>query len=569
MIEALVSSLSFHDSTRAVCPFCLPDRRQKNKKDMTLLRKSDGAVLYHCHHCFADGSVQPQSNQPKQEIKRAPLSAVPNPKILSSALRKEHYDFLQTRGITKETADKAKLFSSRKWFHKLGKETEAIGFPYYRNGALVAAKYRSIDGKDFTQEEGGAHDFFGIENVEKGLPLIIVEGEMDCLTGMQVGLNNIVSVPGGAPVKVADGKVLPSEDKKFAFVWNAREILEAAPYVILATDQDAPGQALAEELARRIGKDKCRLAKFDKKDLNDVFTSDDPSQESIDDIIARAQPYPISGLSDPEIYRDRINDLFKQGTGKGISTGYPTVDEIYTVAPGQLTVVTGYPSSGKSNFVDQIMVNLARGADWKFAICSFENQPEIHITRLMEIYMNKRFFDGRDRMHDSEKDEAFKWVQEHFLFIDSNGEEPSTLDSILERARAAVKRMGVRGMVIDPYNYIDMERKDSTETEAISNMLTRVRKFCMANDVHTWFVAHPSKMSRSGNEQPRPDGMSISGSMAWWAKADCGLTVHRGQGAVVEIAVWKCRYRWVGTQGETTLLYNKTAGVYSENLDSF
>jgi hypothetical protein len=52
--------------------------------------------------------------------------------------------------------------------------------------------------------------------------------------------------------------------------------------------------------------------------------------------------------------------------------------------------------------------------------------------------------------------------------------------------------------------------------------------------------------------------------MAWWAKADCGLTVHRTEGAEVQVAVWKCRYRWVGTQGETTLVYNKIAGNYTE-----
>ena len=45
---------------------------------------------------------------------------------------------------------------------------------------------------------------------------------MDCLTAIEAGINNVVSVPGGAPVKVADGKVLPTEDKKFGFVWNAR-----------------------------------------------------------------------------------------------------------------------------------------------------------------------------------------------------------------------------------------------------------------------------------------------------------------------------------------------------------
>ena len=550
-----ISQFNFMDSTRVACPICSRDRKKSNNKDMKLTRQTDGAVLFHCHHCQTNGSVQPKESY---------VSAVPNIQVTENKLEDSHYEWLQTRGISKQTADKMRLFASEKFFGKLKKTSSAIGFPYYRNGALVAVKYRSFPDKDFTQESGGAHDFFGIDLVEKGKPLIIVEGEIDCMTLLELGIENAVSVPSGAPIKVADGKVLPSEDKRFAYVWNARDILEDAPYVILATDQDTAGQALAEELARRIGKEKCRVAKFDKKDLNEVYL-DDPSR--IQGILDGATPYPISGLSEATTYEERLNDLFSAGTGKGFSTGYKSLDHIYTVAPAQLSVVTGYPSSGKSNFVDQLMVNLAKNSDWKFAICSFENQPEIHISRLMEIYTKRRFFDGKERMTEYEKDVAFKWVNEHFLFIDTNGEEPSTLESILERAKVAVKRMGVRGLVIDPYNYIDMSR-DTTETEAISNMLSKVQRFIKANDLHCWFVAHPSKIQRSGVEQPRPDGMSISGSMAWWAKTDCGLTIHRKEG-YVEVAVWKCRYRWVGTQGETTLLYSKVSGTYEENMDAF
>ena len=557
MNAEFVDQFHFNESTRVACPYCSAERRKSNQKDMTLTRKADGAVVFHCHHCQTSGSVQPQ----QERI----LSAVPNPIIVSNKLQDHHYLWLATRGISPATADKMKLFAAEKYFSKLGKSADAIGFPYYRKGALVAAKYRSFPEKDFTQDSGGAHDFFGIDLVKKDQPLIIVEGEIDCLSLMELGYDNVVSVPSGAPIKVADGKVLPSEDKRFAYVWNAREVLDEVPYVILATDQDTAGQALAEELARRIGKEKCRLAKFEKKDLNEVML-DDPTK--VGDLLASAAPYPVSGISDAGTFYERLNELYTKGTGKGFSTGYSSVDEIYTVAPAQLTVVTGYPSSGKSNFVDQIMVNLAQAHDWKFAVCSFENQPEIHISRLMEIYTKRRFFDGKERMSEQEKEQAFKFVKEHFLFIDTNGEEPSTLDSILDRARIAVKRMGVRGLVIDPYNYIELPRGDGTETAAISDMLTRVQKFCKAHDVHTWFVAHPSKITRQGTEQPRPDGMSIAGSMAWWAKTDCGLTVHR-KDHHVEIAVWKCRYRWVGTQGETTMLYNKTAGTYSENLDAF
>jgi twinkle protein len=550
-------------TTRVVCPFCSSERRKSRLKEMTLTRKPDGAVVYYCHHCEANGSVQPE-----KRMSAVPRS-VPAPTIVEQALGEAHYQYLSLRGISRETADRMKLFSSRKWFRRLNLEAECIGFPYFRNGALVSAKYRAFPDKDFTQDAGGAHDFWGIDHIVADLPIIIVEGEIDALSAMEAGLKNVLSVPGGAPMKVAEGKASAEEDRKFGFVWNARDILDAAPYVVLATDQDGPGQALMEELARRIGKEKCRIASFDAKDLNEILV--DPARidgkKDILDIIDQATPYPIAGLSDASTYQQRLEDLYTRGEGKGITTGFANVDSIYTVAPGQLTVVTGYPSSGKSNFVDQLMVNLARSHAWKFAIASFENQPEVHIMRLMEIYSGRRFHSGTNRMTTKERDDAFAFVSEHFLFIESGGEEPNTLDSILGRARAAVKRMGIRGLVIDPYNYIDLNRT-GTETEAISDMLTRVKKFCSANDVHTWFVAHPSKIQRSGTDQPRPDGMSISGSMAWWAKTDVGLTVHR-KDASVEIAVWKCRYRWVGRQGETSLEYEPSSGTYHEVKDAF
>lgn len=560
MIASFVSSLHIEGVERVVCPNCSSERKKYNARDLQVTRKSD-CILYYCHHCQEQGSVQL-----KNERKYNMPVIVPSTTVISTALEPRHYDFLATRGISKETAEKAKLFSAIKYFMKLGKTADAIGFPYFRNGALVCAKYRSIEAKDFTQDNGGAHDFFGIDNIIPNLPIVIVEGEIDALTLIECGVENVLSVPSGAPIKVVEGKVHASEDKRFSFVWNAHETLSKAPYVVIATDTDTAGQALAEELARRIGKDKCRVAKFDHKDLNEVFL--DQGKGLVLEIIEKAEPYPVAGLSSASKFFDRLNDLWTKGTGKGFTTGYSNVDQIYTVAQGQLTIVTGYPSSGKSNFVDQLMVNLGKKEDWKFAICSFENMPEVHISRLMEIYAEKRFFDGTERMSETQKEEAFKWVENHFLFLDSESSEPATIDSILERAKVAVARTGIRGFVIDPYNYIENKANQGSETEFISSMLTKVQAFAKAYGVHVWFVAHPSKITRSGMDLPRPDGMAISGSMAWWAKADCGLTVHRTKESV-EIAVWKCRYRWVGTQGETHLGYNKTTGTYYENQDEF
>ena len=552
------------DRGRIPCPHCSHERKKSNQKDCVISRGDKGWV-YHCHHCDASGLIPYEPLAPKKQRQESNVIPMLKP-IETSALEEKHLAFLKSRGISKETAEYAKVFGAEKFFGRLNKVSDAIGFPYYKDGKLVAAKYRSIESKDFTQDAGGAQDFFGIDWVDPTLPIVIVEGEIDALTAIEAGVKNVLSVPSGAPMKVVDGKVDASEDRKFAFVWSAHDILKSAPYIVIATDNDAPGQALAEELARRIGKEKCRVAKFDYKDLNEAFN--DAGADAVQQIIDKAEPYPVAGVSPASKFMDRLNDLWNKGTGSGVSTGYGNVDQIYTVAQGQLTVVTGYPSSGKSNFVDQLMVNLGRTHDWKFALCSFENQPDIHITRLMELYTEKRFFEGSNRMTDDERLNAIEWVEKHFIFLDSETVEPSTIESILERAAVAVARMGIRGLVIDPYNYIE-NRSGLSETEFISSMLTRVQAFAKAYGVHVWFVAHPSKITRANMDLPRPDGMAISGSMAWWAKADCGLTVHRAKDNTVEIAVWKCRYRWVGTQGETKLGYNKVSGSYYEHFDSF
>ncbi|KAK3010669.1 hypothetical protein RJ639_011398, partial [Escallonia herrerae] len=143
--------------------------------------------------------------------------------------------------------------SARSRAEKLG---NAIAFTYRRNGVLVNCKYRSILNKKFWQEKGAEKILYGLDNINSVDELIIVEGEIDKLSMEQAGLLTCVSVPDGAPQKVS-AKELPS--------------LEKASRIILATDSDIPGQALAEELARRLGRERCWLVRWPKKDKYSYF----------------------------------------------------------------------------------------------------------------------------------------------------------------------------------------------------------------------------------------------------------------------------------------------------------
>jgi twinkle protein len=514
-------------------------------------RKGDW-VVWNCHHCGDKGSAPINEWKSKKKVERPSFKVDVNSGIANDAV-----EYLLLRGISEATCKLAQLFTCDRSFRS-GQQT-AIGFPNILNGNVVGVKYRGLN-KEFSQEAGSEQVLWG-QQFAKPPILIITEGEVDALSAVQCGLS-AVSVPGGAPLRVSDGKIDPTEDRKFSYVWDAKELLDSMEKIILAVDNDEPGQALQEELARRVGKARCWTVEYPAgcKDLNDVLVRH--GEQEVKNVISRAKPYPINGLFEADSYFAGVDERYQNGHGVGNSTGYSSVDELYTIVPGQMSVVTGWPSSGKSNFVDQVCVNLAKGKDWRFLMASFENPPQEHIIKLCEIFLGKPFYQGpTERMSQQELDLAKQWVRDHFLFLDvANG--GTSLESILARGQAAVARMGIRGMVIDPYNYIDIERT-GTEAADISNMLTRVNAFAKTNEVHIWFVAHPAKMLREGKELPVPDGMSISGSMAWWAKADCGITVHRADKEVM-IKCWKSRWRWVGRTGEAFLQYDRASGTYEE-----
>ena len=357
----------------------------------------------------------------------------------------------------------------------------------------------------------------------------------------------------------------PSEDRKFNYVWQANDKLKAAEKIIIAVDGDAPGKALAEELARRIGKSKCWTVSFpdDCKDANDVLLKHGKAE--LRNMIDAATPWPIAGLYDADHYADAVKHLYQNGAGKGLTTGFANVDELFTIKSGMVHIVTGVPSMGKSEFVDQILYNLAATYDWKHAICSFENPPHMHIAKFLEKRLRKPFHTGpTQRMTEDEVDTSMGWLRERFIFMEQSDGTSATIDDILERASAAVARMGVRTLTIDPYNYMEMGLGSKSETNLISEMLTKVRNWAAAHDVAVFFVAHPSKLYRQNDgNYPVPKGYDISSSASWFAKADVGITVHRNfDRETVEVHVWKVRFKHLGKQGVAELTYDVTTGTY-------
>ena len=227
--------------SRVSCPSCGPDRRKKNERTLSVTVDGDWA-LYNCHHCGESGRVKlgedswMVSIDPPRTQRAAPIDRDP--------LADSQFKYLESRGISRETSESHGVISGSVWMRARNAEVRCIGFPYKNEDGTTAVKWR--DGAKNFSQQGVARTLWRIDQFTGG-DLVICEGEMDVLSFAEASIL-ATSVPNGAPI----GEVKNGASKKFSYLWDCKDKIESADRIILATDRDTPGNALAEEIARRV-----------------------------------------------------------------------------------------------------------------------------------------------------------------------------------------------------------------------------------------------------------------------------------------------------------------------------
>lgn len=550
------------------CPECSPKRKKHYARCLSV--NVDKGV-WNCAHCGWSGSLQQGSDPRREPPWRKPEYRRPVDRP-ASPISQRATAWFSARGISLATLTRNRISTESVYMPQLEETIEAIVFPYYRDGELVNRKYRDYldERKNFRMEAGAERILYGLNDMAPDR-LVVVEGEIDKLSIEEAGFTNCVSVPDGAPVPGAKDYA-----SKFSFLESAKEVLDQIGEFVLAVDNDAPGKALEDELARRFKRAKCRRVAWPEgcKDANDTLVKH--GAETVRYCIENSEPFPITGAFEVLDQGADIRRLFEQGFERGHSTGWRTIDEHYTVRPGEFTVVTGIPSSGKSNWIDALLVNLARLHGWGFALFSPENQPlEDHMSRMIEKYVRLPFSEGpTPRMTPAMLEGGMRWAHEHFRWILPPDDRDWSIEFILDTAQQLLFRHGIRGLVIDPWNELeDLRDRSESETEYVSRALKKIRQFARQCGIHVWIVVHPQKLYRAKEDgkYPVPTLYDCSGSAHWRNKADNGIVVWRDLSVddtpEVTICVQKIRFRQVGRRGSPVLRYDRVCATYSDPSD--
>ena len=546
------------------CPECHANRTDKRDKSLSVDWEK---CIAHCHYCgksfffgkrrgtpcgYPDTSTE-SSTEPslrKQGTRKGCPYEKPGRLTNEEPLDENMCRWFSDRGIPAETAEAEGIVKVCRRMPQTGKIEKCIVFPYTVEGELVNRKYR--DGaKHFMLESGAELVPWRIDHIRDTPECIITEGEMDALSFLVAGRDDVISVPNGA-------------QKNLTYLDRFIEThLEDKQRVYIASDTDAKGLELRAELVRRLGEEKCRIVTYGEgcKDANELLQRH--GIEAVRKSIEEAQEVPLEGIFTASDVKDELLSLFENGLQQGATLKMGILDYLLSLETGRLMIVTGIPGDGKSEFLDEMAVRLSLFYDWRCAWFSPENFPvTLHHPKLMEKLIGKRFKKGT--MTPMEFEAAVGYLSRNFF--DILPEEGYRVDTILEKAEALVRRKGIRVFILDPYNCLEHQiPQGQSETQYISEFLEKLRSFAHRRQVLVVLAAHPTKMKKDpiSGKYPVPTMYDVSGSAAFFNKADFGIAIERDRTqGVTRIHVQKVKFRHLGQPGVASFRYNLFNGRF-------
>jgi twinkle protein len=534
---------------KTTCPACSHTRKNKNDPCLSVNPTKGAAKCWNCDEV---------SIRDLKEAKRYDLP--PQKWSNHTSISDNMVKWFKSREISQKTLIDCKVTEEKYYQPALQKEVNNIAFNYFDGEILVNKKFRS-GSKNFTQCKNAKKVFYGINDIEDCKEIYIVEGEMDKLAFWEVGVKNCVSVPNGA------------KDLNDIFD-TCKTQLKKVEKVFIAVDMDEAGLDLERGLIKRFGKWKCERIQFNEKDANDELIK---GKLGLLDCINNPIKYPVDGTFTAGDIKDDIFDLYESGieeTVKPKNPNFVSFNRSFSILWGQLTVVTGIPSHGKSNWLEWYLLNLCNDNDYKVSFYSPEHFPlKLHQSVLASKFTGKPFDknysyqgDNVQRMTKKELNEYIEWSKDHVYLTAPEDNKPVTWEYLMAKFKEQMFRYGIDIFVIDAFNKVKMKNRESLGE--INDILSDITAFAHAYNVHIFLIAHPTKMHKDEKGVYKvPDLYNVKGSGDFRDQTHNGLTVYRNyETGFTEVHNTKTKFKHQGDINTITeFKYDLSNGRYYDN----
>lgn len=334
-----------------ICPFCGGGANGHDQKTFAVSLEN-GCYVCKRGSCGKRGTLESLAEHFKEKITVSRKNGENHasggknyvlPSVQTFPPTENIYDYFEKRKISRKTVDAFKIQAD---YHG------NIVFPFYENGENVFVKFRkpekhSPEDKSPKEwrEAGTKPILFGMDMCVFSRPLIICEGEIDCMSLYEAGIDNAVSVPSGC------------ED--YSWIENCYVWLEKFKTIVLFGDNDEPGQKMVKTLCKRLDESRCRIVEDyparssgkECKDANEILYFHGPF--ALIDMVENAKEIPVRGLLDLASVVPEDPTLVPR-----IKTNIPKLDALTGgLHEGGVTVIMGQAGSGKSCLSNMIILN--------------------------------------------------------------------------------------------------------------------------------------------------------------------------------------------------------------------
>lgn len=282
-----------------------------------------------------------------------------------------------------------------------------------------------------------------------------------------------------------------------------------------------------------------------------------------DDLVSNSQFY--KRASD---FKRQLIEGFHAGKIPGEPCYLSSLDQMFTLRPGFLYCFTGWPGSGKSEFLTQLTVLQAHFRQRKVAVYSPESYPiDEFIDTIIHCYTGKST-DQRfpNVCSDSEYNAAIDWIDKHYFFCDWDDTPDAT--KALKAFEFLRKEKGVEIFIVDPFNSMVTEGEERNIAISLKKNLTMFKRFAAKNKVMVWLVEHPKTPHDTKEFEQVPGPRHLFGGTMWWNKVDVLATVHRPPSEdkndpTVLFKTWKIKRQQLnGRPGESFIYFDVRTNRY-------
>lgn len=357
-------------------------------------------------------------------------------------------------------------------------------FPFIDStGEIQMLKWRDPDDKTYIRTLKDCKKvLFGIHAVpQKQSTMYICEGELDAMTMFDMGCP-AVSVPYGA--KVLSDRV---DDKSAEWIEHDFDnYINYFTEVVFATDSDEIGRQASESIARRLGRERCKIIDWPEgiKDANEYVMQGYDGSDFYEDILPHAMHMDPKSLRSAGEYKQKIWEcFFPNDDGQaGDSVPFGGDKFPFRFRPGEITVWTGYSKHGKTILLNYMLVHMTQ-AGKRSCLCSLEMKPEKNLQAILRMGLARNKPDDEDQFNF-----AIEWASKHFWIYDKLG--TADPDEVLEVFGYAVKKYGIQHFVIDSLMRLDIPEDEDSQLKSLMNKLC---DFANNYNVHVHLVAHSKK----------------------------------------------------------------------------